>query len=1139
MNRFPIVRPLSLAALAAVAASCSGGSSDQTGPIKTGGNFVVLSTEPLNNGRLFLNDPISLDFSNLVDLSSADLNTISFQVLDQNGTPLSEQPTGRFELGVRPGDTSPGRRLQFVPRFPTNDTYDNGGFRPGRTYLVRLVAGSRVNGTVLRDQSGRGLDRAETFRFTTADGTAPAQLFRNRLPGGPRRLDFTITPSPDGGVALNKLGSPPVELRLTFDQPLNPNSANVPTALDTNPLRRSINDRGRIFLEYNDPEFGNNTWIPADVELEVNDLERSVVLLRPVGVLPNNAEVRVIVENTLEDISGESNVANAAYSRVFATFRTRPDYQPQFDALVEEFRTAEQIDQNAPFLEPFAEIGQGYIRAGFAFEGSRTELEFEPRTQEVVLNTDFTQVVPKVGTPFNVSGGVFNFKNVTIPQGVQVFGRGTRPMVWLVSGDFRVAGTLSVRGGDGGRVDTLNSANFPSAGGVGVCTGGNGGRGSPNSTNRSMLGEAGFGALQVPGGGGRGGQISCVAGCGRGSGGGGGSLATQGDPWYKQQAGAGTTFQQQRGIGGQGCQGGAGATTRNLAGGEAGPIVFRDARTDNNFWGVGINVNRQLRIRGELANPIGGSGGGGGGDLSNSEGCNTSTVNFVNDSKGGGGGGGGGVLIVKALGRIIIEATGTITADGGFGGGGEQAGSCNQGGGGGAGAGGMVILMAGREIELNARGVPAQNRYTYAQNDYSFSVSADGGVCTTGTFSALVVSAKYPASGQTVQAGTSYDSAPLGALGGMGVVQLMAPPGNPDPAVPQPDNTNTVLDDNIRVYQNSVEVFGQTKIQLLAWRGFPNANGVLVDDFGVETNIGANEGDIRPAPILLPVPFSSKTRLRSNWIDTGASRRRALVSTDGLPRGIVEDPVNNLRQGPAYSFSAITNDPTSPAHGYVSYQQTGGDSVRIDYGTPISGDILRMDAGASFQGQPAYRVELTAGVLGNIVDRYSQYECELKNNQGTVLSSLRILTHTDRVLLLDAVGGLLPGEATRVDVLAKFFRVTTNGAEGLGPTYAGSIGGTRVPSSNVRIGFAFHRNPATALQSGNDPNRFPTRVGTFAYNLTDPAVIEELRQFGATYLQWDVLFDTAFKSVAADVPPAFGPVSPRGELRFLRMPFRF
>jgi hypothetical protein len=43
-----------------------------------------------------------------------------------------------------------------------------------------------------------------------------------------------------------------------------------------------------------------------------------------------------------------------------------------------------------------------------------------------------------------------------------------------------------------------------------------------------------------------------------------------------------------------------------------------------------------------------------------------------------------------------------------------------------------------------------------------------------------------------------------------------------------------------------------------------------------------------------------------------------------------------------------------------------------------------------------------------------------------------------------------------------------------------------------------------------------------------------------TYVSWDVVFNTEFKTVTGDVPvPSFGPASPRPELHFLRIPFRF
>lgn len=1133
----------SLLAAAALLAGCSGGGS--TGDVRTGGQFVVLSTEPSDNAQLFLNDAIRVDFSNPVDFDSVDLSTFSFQVLDQLGNTVAEPVAGRFEIGTSPGDAEPGRRLLFIPRLPTNDLYTNGGFRPGRTYRVELVGGNRVNGTVLRDRNGRALAQPRTFQFTTSDGTTPAQLFRNTAPGGPRRAAFEVTPTPDAtGVVLNKLGSPPVELRLRFDQPLNPSSTNVPVAIDINPLTRNRSNRGRIYLEYDDPDYGDNWWIPAEVELESNEVEGATVLLRPLGVLPNNARIEVIVERTLEDISGESNVANVAFERVFAQFQTKRAYEQQFDGLVDDFLTSSLVDLTAAFSEPVAEVGPGYIKAGFDFGGSTTGAEFEPTAPLTVLNTNFTQVTPKTGAPFNVSGGVFNFRNVRIPLNKTVQGQGTNPMVWLVSGRFEVFGTLSVRGGDGERVNTSSNANVPKAGGDGVCGGGDGGDGSPSATSRDLAGGTGNGPLQAPNRGGVGGQLACTAGCNRGAGGGGGALSTQGDPNYKQKLappgtvtiGTGTpppqnvypVFAQQIGIGGNGCIGGAGTVTRVLDGAVPGPTVFSDARNDNNFWGVGVRYDTNLRITGELSVPIGGGGGGGGGDFSYNDNCGDVDPNFENDSSGGGGGGGGGVLVVKALGPIIIgdgvNDGGNINADGGNGGGGEPSASSGRGGGGGGGAGGMVVLMSADHIEINARG--AGGSYRYAQNNYDFSISADGGVCRTGT-TAPVIQGKYPASGTAINATfrTTYDSAPLGGFGGMGIVQLMTPPG--DNLV---DMTNTVLDDNIKVFQAGMELMGSQKQAMLAWRGFPNQIGQGVDDGGAVITIGDDEGDIRPSPTLLPVPFASKSRLRSIWIDTGATARRG-DGDDGLPRSII-DPTGTLR-GPRYEWAGVNSTAGSEALGYASFA-VAQSVARVVYPTAVAPlDILATNANATFLGKPAYRVQLSQPIPGDLADRYSQYTAELLAQDSTVVGSFRILSHTSTELVLSTEEGPLPTSAVRARVRAKFFEVFTNGAEGLGPTYLGN-GGLRVPRANVRFGFAFHQDPA-------DPSaeRYPPTPGSFTYELSLADVQETIRQLNAPFVQWDIVFDTRFKSVGADQPPLLDPETPRPELRFLRIPFRF
>jgi hypothetical protein len=415
------------------------------------------------------------------------------------------------------------------------------------------------------------------------------------------------------------------------------------------------------------------------------------------------------------------------------------------------------------------------------------------------------------------------------------------------------------------------------------------------------------------------------------------------------------------------------------------------------------------------------------------------------------------VLVVKALGPIIIAEGGRITADGGNGGGGEQSGSSNRGGGGGGGAGGMVVLMSATRIEINARGAAGRFRYGNPlptdpdNNNYDFAISADGGVCVTGSGQAPVVERKYmSASGTAIPDTfrTLYDSAPLGGFGGMGIVQLMAPPGN------NTDGTNTVLDDNIVMLRSGAAVNGNTKRDLLAWRGFPNALGQGVADNGSVITIGDNEGDIRPAPILLPTPFSSVSRLRSRWIDTGATRRRPLLADDNLPRGIVQQ--NGALAGPNYEFSGV-----DPATGFASYTLAGS-TARSQFTTVIaSTPILTRDASATLMGQPAYRIELAAPALGTTIDRYTHYEAVLFNDSNLELGSFRILTHTDRELFLGVEAGTLPANATRLAVQAKFFDLVTNGVNGPGPTYPGSSG-ARVPVANVRIGFAFHTNPAVA-----------------------------------------------------------------------------
>ncbi|MCB9879694.1 MAG: hypothetical protein H6835_19035 [Planctomycetes bacterium] len=372
-----------------------------------------------------------------------------------------------------------------------------------------------------------------------------------------------------------------------------------------------------------------------------------------------------------------------------------------------------------------------------------------------------------------------------------------------------------------------------------------------------------------------------------------------------------------------------------------------------------------------------------------------------------------------------------------------------------------------------------------------------------------------------------YDANPAGGVGGLGLVQLMAPPGDN-----LADQTNTILDDNIHFYLpgSTQEVTGLQKQQLLGWRGFADATGARFDDGG--NPVVAVDGDIRPAPVLLPSPFNARSRVRSKWIDTGSSVRRQLATADNQPRGLVGG-----EQGPKYDFDGLADSPLYP--GYVDYEAVGS-SVRIRYPLVDSlgnQPIAELDANSSYLGEPAYRVRLASAVLGT-PNQYVQYEAELLNQNGQQLTSFRVVSHDEQELKLDRGLNLLPEAATQLRLRRKFFRITTNGVEGLGGTYPDN--GSVSPIANVRIGFALHFDPS----SGNANDRFPISEQEFLRDFNDPDIADWLNTYHPgeglpQFIQWDVLFDMAYAPSLSSTPPSLSPSTPRPTLDFLRIPFKF
>ncbi|MEZ5989826.1 MAG: Ig-like domain-containing protein [Planctomycetota bacterium] len=1097
LRPFPAARPglgaIVLGCLSLLLAGCSG-SDGASGDARTGGPFEVLKTEPANNGQLFLNQPIRWTFSNPVDVSTASFNSIAFSVSDAGGNPVSEQVAGTFRNGLDANGLEDKYVLEFVPKLPTNDTYTDGGFRPGRIYTATIVRTVHPQDPVIRDKRGQSLwefSPHQSLRFRTASGNTPGELFLDTKIGGPRVMTWEVGPKVGNRVSLNRLGTAPVEVVLHLDQPLNPSSQNVPVGQDPSPEKDRARSKGRIYIEYDDPVLGDRRWIRSVVEIPHNDATGSTVVLRPDAILPNNATVRVIVEAELEHIAGESNVKDASYERLVGSFQTETAFESQFDAVTFQFKNSSMLDETAAFNDPVAELEQGLLKASFDFEGIQTGFNWAPTSREVVLDTNFQQIQPTNGPPIAVAGGIFALNDITIKKDIFVKAKGTNPLVFLANGEVRIDGRLAVDGGDGDDVHTLNSANFPTAGGTAGPTGGNGGKASQDVTKSTQAGETGFGAGQIPGGGGTGGGIACGS-TGTnaiGGGGGGGSNASKGDPDFPASG-----FTQKLGDGGNGS---------GTNGGKAGPIIFKDEFDDNDFWGRLVKDDGTVVV-GELTSAsAGGAGGGGGGDQTPASSCQAGN-NFVNDRKGGGGGGGAGTLIIKALGPIIVSETGWISADGGRGGGGEWAGSSTYGGGGGAGAGGMVVLMSASRIDLHTHGG------TFAGGDYEFSVSADGNISRVSSYS-TVRTKKY--------VGLTSNKNNAGGYGGMGIVQLMTPPGTDS------DNTGTTLDDNIRVINGTAILTGAQKTSYLV------------------------KGDVRPDPYFLPVTYGRFSSAETKWVSTLYSERRENVAPQSAGPRVIDSKLG--KAGPEWFFSGLSTtgsnkgwlvtDPTSGALVFPAEKLVGG-------GTRAQISSFQSHA-ADYYGVKAHVVKLSASVLPDPKTggwSYSNYRARVYN--GTeLLGEYRVLTHTEDEIWLEAGANPMHPDSSSLEIAAKFVSVETQGVEGLGETYEviQGVNKYRYPIANVQVGFAFHDDPSNPnVQGSKDLNRFPQEIGDFLFDLdlNNTALREQLRNLHYRFAKVRFRFNLNYNPENPDITPGPNPVQPgveRPGIRFVVLPYRF
>lgn len=755
-----LVTVLGLGALLGLPACGGSESSNSGGNQQNTTDFIVESTNVVSGSIWKLNRPIDVTFSEAVDFSTVNSNTI--QINDSTGLPA----LGEYSL-IAPDV------VRFQPLCPTNATNTNGGLQQNRVYFL-VVVGSNTSAVTVLNTAGEPVETGVTVSFQTPNSSDPVELFVDQVAGPPAVRIRGLS-----GVPLNATDSSYVEFggdpndREFLTLNLATQTGQITSLVPLNLYSRT-EDQFSVVLQFNQPvnaapsnvssnrirfEFLNaqtSAWValPTDVALIDNcTAVGSSVRVTPEGLVPQGAQIRVNVRDGFEDLTGdavESDLVN--FVRVVSETVNTPgtlDPTEGADEIVEQFTVGgggagSREDLLADSTKPRASWGNGVIEPSFSFAGTGGpggNFDWIVRSgQTVLLDTSADQIRGGPGgietTVQTVINGVIDVRNMTVEQGGRLLFAGPNTVTILASGFVEIRGFVGCNGGDNPGVKTLNTTNQPEPGAVGNAGGGTGGTGSFLTSQSTPRGGAAFGAFQRAGFGGGGGETSYAPGSidrRRGAGGGGGRFGK--DVRYIAPGGEFVRCQSLIGFdaepGFPGGDGGTGAISQTMRaqGGTLGPFPFFDQFDDNDFLGVmrtapvlgggGQVLEPSRLIIGELTRVWAGAGGGAGGDAVSASTFPVTPFNPSGDEKGSGGGGGAGGIQILAIGEIRIRPTGELRADGGYGGAGENSIFFDRiGGGGGGGSGGHLVLSSAARIIVEAE-APEGTGFNQAQAFYT------------------------------------------------------------------------------------------------------------------------------------------------------------------------------------------------------------------------------------------------------------------------------------------------------------------------------------------------------------------------------------------------------------------------------------
>jgi hypothetical protein len=480
-----LISILSCAAGVLVAACGSGGSGST--------EFAIIQISVPHNGTWQINRPMFFTFTDDVDFSSVNLNTIN--IAQTGGAPAS----GEFFM-VDPVTVG------FQPRCPTTDDFSDSGLLPGGVPYTIRIPGSTSGGLTVRSESGGRLTDSQTVNFSTPNSSEPSVIFIDTRIGPPIPVIRSSAVDPNLAATYLELGDDPgnreyfvarnppdaalgakvtdgflaglnmysdtsshVSIVVAINQPVTPSTANI--SIDT------------VRLEY---LTAAGTWasVAHTVQLVANcTAAGAVIRVTPTGILPQNRVVRVLITQDFRDLVGDSNLVDLTVGSFLVKTATDPGTSTPGiagDEAFEEFLVGgdapgSKEDTTTVLASPRAEwASNGTLRAGFAFGGTGgpggtfdwkigNDLPLSNNNHpQILLDTSFTVITNQQQTAQQtVINGIVDIRDLFVTASGQLLISGPNRCTILVSGNAQIDGEITISGNDNLSVASLNTTAQP------------------------------------------------------------------------------------------------------------------------------------------------------------------------------------------------------------------------------------------------------------------------------------------------------------------------------------------------------------------------------------------------------------------------------------------------------------------------------------------------------------------------------------------------------------------------------------------------------------------------------------------------------------------------------------------------------